>query len=156
MTASGVALRAAASLRSFDGTATNLANPGDNLGGYRKEAVSLAASLAESGWDVLASARFNGDYLEQPAASSLTASDYNCGSRDPQSGEWTYFCGDAPRTNRYDISPGELAFGMRVLAEPDGRAAVRELGERIGRLSAPPGRALDFEKERALRLLSRG
>ena len=42
---------------------------------------------------------------------------------------------------------------LRVLAEPDVRAAVRELGERIGRLSAPPARALDFEKEKALRLL---
>jgi len=106
VSSSGVALRAAASLRSFDGTGTNLANPGDNLGGYRKEAVSLAASFADSGWDVLASARFNGDYLEQPAASSLTAADYNCGSRNPQSGEWTYYCGDAPRTDRYVASRG--------------------------------------------------
>jgi DNA-binding transcriptional MerR regulator len=56
---------------------------------------------------------------------------------------------------RYDISPAELAFGLRVLADPDVRAAVRELGERVGRLSAPPSRALDFEKEKALRLLRR-
>jgi DNA-binding transcriptional MerR regulator len=54
---------------------------------------------------------------------------------------------------KYDISPGELAFGLRVLAEPEVRARVQELGERIGRLSAPPSRALDFEKEKALRLL---
>ena len=54
---------------------------------------------------------------------------------------------------RYDVNPAELAFGLRVLAEPDVRAAVRELGERIGRLAAPPARALDFEKEKALRLL---
>jgi MerR family copper efflux transcriptional regulator len=57
---------------------------------------------------------------------------------------------------RYDISPAELAFGLRVLADPDVRAAVRELGERVGRLSPPPGRALDFEKEKALRLLRGG
>ncbi|REE98447.1 MerR family transcriptional regulator [Thermomonospora umbrina] len=56
---------------------------------------------------------------------------------------------------RYDISPAELAFGLRVLAEPEVQARVRELGERIGRLSAPPARALDFEKEKALRLLRR-
>jgi hypothetical protein len=56
---------------------------------------------------------------------------------------------------KYDISPGELAFGLRVLAEPEVRARVQELGERIGRLSAPPTRALDFEKEKALRLLRR-
>jgi hypothetical protein len=56
---------------------------------------------------------------------------------------------------RYDIGPAELAFGLRVLAEPETQARVRELGERIGRLSAPPTRALDFEKEKALRLLQR-
>ncbi|NDU72486.1 MerR family transcriptional regulator [Actinomadura sp. DSM 109109] len=57
---------------------------------------------------------------------------------------------------RYDIGPAELAFGLRVLAEPQVQAHVRELGERIGRLSAPPARALDFEKEKAMRLLQRG
>lgn len=56
---------------------------------------------------------------------------------------------------RYDIGPAELAFGLRVLAEPEVRSRVTELGERIGRLTAPPARALDFEKEKALRLLRR-
>jgi hypothetical protein len=55
---------------------------------------------------------------------------------------------------RYDISPAALAFGLRVLAEPPVRAAVADLGRRVGRLPEAPGRALDFEKERALRLLS--
>jgi len=55
-----------------------------------------------------------------------------------------------------DISPAALAFGIRVLAEPAVRAQVAELGRRIGRIPAPPGRALEFEKERALRLLSMG
>jgi MerR family copper efflux transcriptional regulator len=58
--------------------------------------------------------------------------------------------------HRYDISPASLAFGLRVLAEPAVRAAVADLGRRLGRIPATPGRALDFEKERALRLLSRG
>ena len=57
---------------------------------------------------------------------------------------------------RYDISPASLAFGLRVLAEPPVGAAVADLGRRLGRVPATPGRALDFEKERALRLLSRG
>ena len=57
---------------------------------------------------------------------------------------------------RYDNSPAALAFGLRVLAEPPVRAAVADLGRRLGRIPATPGRALDFEKERALRLLSRG
>jgi MerR family transcriptional regulator, copper efflux regulator len=55
---------------------------------------------------------------------------------------------------RYDISPASLAFGLRVLTEPPVRAAVADLGRRLGRIPAPVGRALDFEKERALRLLS--
>jgi hypothetical protein len=56
---------------------------------------------------------------------------------------------------RYDVSPTSLAFGLRVLAEPQVRAAVADLGRRLGRIPPTPGRALDFEKERALRLLSR-
>jgi MerR family copper efflux transcriptional regulator len=54
---------------------------------------------------------------------------------------------------RYDISPAALAFGLRVLTEPGVRAAVAELGRRIGRIAPPPARALEFEQERALRLL---
>jgi MerR family transcriptional regulator, copper efflux regulator len=57
------------------------------------------------------------------------------------------------RERRYDISPASLAFGVRVLAEPGVRAAVADLGRRLGRVPAPASRALDFEKERALRLL---
>ena len=54
---------------------------------------------------------------------------------------------------RYDLSPAALAFGVRVLAEPAVRASVADLGRRLGRIPAPASRALDFEKERALRLL---
>jgi MerR family transcriptional regulator, copper efflux regulator len=56
---------------------------------------------------------------------------------------------------RYDISPAALSFGLRVLAEPAVRAAMADLGRRVGRVRPPAGRALDFEKERALRMLSR-
>jgi MerR family transcriptional regulator, copper efflux regulator len=55
---------------------------------------------------------------------------------------------------RYDVSPAALAFGLRVLTEPGVRAEVAELGRRIGRIRPLPARALEFEKERALRLLS--
>jgi MerR family transcriptional regulator, copper efflux regulator len=54
---------------------------------------------------------------------------------------------------RYDISPAALAFGLKVLTEPGVRAEVAELGRRIGRIAPPPARALDFEQQRALRLL---
>ncbi|RBQ17067.1 MerR family transcriptional regulator [Spongiactinospora rosea] len=53
---------------------------------------------------------------------------------------------------RFDASPAELSFALRVLTEPGVAHAVRELGLRIGRIQAPR-RALDFEKEKALRLL---
>jgi MerR family copper efflux transcriptional regulator len=56
---------------------------------------------------------------------------------------------------RYDISPAALAFGLRVLAEPQVRTSVADLGRRLGRVPAPASRAVDFEKERALRLLGR-
>lgn len=55
--------------------------------------------------------------------------------------------------SRYDIGPSELAFALKVLADPEARARVQELGERIGRLNAQPSRALDFEQQKALRLL---
>jgi MerR family transcriptional regulator, copper efflux regulator len=54
---------------------------------------------------------------------------------------------------RYDITPAALAFGLRVLTEPGVRAAVADLGRRTGHVPPTPGRALDFEKERALRAL---
>jgi MerR family transcriptional regulator, copper efflux regulator len=55
---------------------------------------------------------------------------------------------------RYDISPAALAFGLRVLTEPGVRGEVAELARRIGRIRPLPARALEFEKERALRLLN--
>jgi hypothetical protein len=55
----------------------------------------------------------------------------------------------------YDISPAALAFGLRVIAEPSVRAAVVDLARQLGRIPPTPSRALDFEKERALRSLSR-
>jgi MerR family transcriptional regulator, copper efflux regulator len=56
---------------------------------------------------------------------------------------------------RFDVSPAALSFGLRVLAEPSVRLAVADLARQLGRIPAAPSRALDFEKERALRLLSR-
>lgn len=53
----------------------------------------------------------------------------------------------------YGLSPAALAFALRMLAEPDVLARVRAHGERLGRLAASPARALDFEKQKAMRLL---
>jgi MerR family transcriptional regulator, copper efflux regulator len=59
---------------------------------------------------------------------------------------------------RFDITPAALAFGLRVLTDPAARAAVADLGRRTGHVPSGPGagRALDFEKERALRALGGG
>ncbi len=54
---------------------------------------------------------------------------------------------------RYDISPAALAFGLKVMTDPAARSQVAELGRRTGRIGGPVTRALDFEQERALRLL---
>jgi MerR family copper efflux transcriptional regulator len=54
---------------------------------------------------------------------------------------------------RYDISPAALAFGLKVMTDPAARSEVAELGRRTGRMGGPVTRALDFEQERALRLL---
>ncbi|TQN30437.1 MerR-like DNA binding protein [Haloactinospora alba] len=53
----------------------------------------------------------------------------------------------------YDITPAALAFALRMLAEPTTLARVRAYGERLGRLAPPPARAMDFEKQKALRLM---
>jgi MerR family transcriptional regulator, copper efflux regulator len=55
---------------------------------------------------------------------------------------------------RYDVSPAELAFALRTVAEPEVGAAVRELGVRVGRISTPPTPA-EIDRERALRWLGR-
>ncbi|MBE1607828.1 MerR family transcriptional regulator [Actinopolymorpha pittospori] len=56
---------------------------------------------------------------------------------------------------RYDVSPVALAFALRAFAEPAVGAAVRDLGERLGRLPSPAARASEIDKERALRWLGR-
>jgi len=57
---------------------------------------------------------------------------------------------------RYDISPAALAFGLKVMTDPAARSQVAELGRQTGRIGSPVTRALDFEQERALRLLGLG
>ncbi|MBB6118764.1 MerR family transcriptional regulator [Nocardiopsis algeriensis] len=55
----------------------------------------------------------------------------------------------------FDIPPTALAFALRVLSEPEVLARVRAHGERLGRLAPAPARALDYEKQKAMRLLGR-
>lgn len=53
----------------------------------------------------------------------------------------------------YDVSPAELAFALRALTEPSLYEHVRRLGELVGRTRRSPLAALDFDQEKARRLL---
>jgi MerR family copper efflux transcriptional regulator len=53
----------------------------------------------------------------------------------------------------YDVSPSALAFALRALTEPAVREDVRRLGELAGRTRRSPLAALDFDQEKARRLL---
>ena len=103
---SGVRARVALRLSEFGGTGINTAQPGDNLGGGRKASVSATLSYSPESWDISANLRYSDDLSEQPAVSEVTAADYNCGSHSARTGYWSYFCGNVPRVDRYDISPG--------------------------------------------------
>jgi DNA-binding transcriptional MerR regulator len=55
---------------------------------------------------------------------------------------------------RYGIGPQALAFGLRALSEPAVAADLHELARLTGRLPREPLAALDFEKQKAERLLA--
>jgi outer membrane receptor protein involved in Fe transport len=93
--------------RDFDGTGVNLANPHDNLGGYSNWGGSASLEYEPSGaWHFTAQLRTSNDRLEHPAVSSVTPAQYNCGSQNPVTGLWSYYCGDLPRVRSFDITPG--------------------------------------------------
>jgi iron complex outermembrane receptor protein len=103
----GLLGRMSVSWRDFDGTGINLANPRNNLGGYRKWGTALSLEYAPYGaWRVTGNIRLSQEQLEHPAQSTLGGPEYNCGARDPTTGYWSFYCGDIPRTRRFDISPG--------------------------------------------------
>ncbi len=56
---------------------------------------------------------------------------------------------------RFDVSPAALAFALRALGELEVGGAVRELGQRLGRIPTPAERAVEIDRERALRWLGR-
>ncbi|MFF1669277.1 MerR family transcriptional regulator [Nocardiopsis flavescens] len=55
----------------------------------------------------------------------------------------------------FDIPPAALAFARRVRAGIGVLGGVRTRGGWLGWLAPPPPRALDFEKQKAMRLLGR-
>lgn len=57
---------------------------------------------------------------------------------------------------RYDISPSTLAFALRLVTDAQVLADVRDLAARCGRNPQPSLAALDFDQQKALRLLATG
>jgi len=103
----GLLARLAASTRESGGTGLNLAQPEQRLGGYRKSAVALTLATAESDEGSLRlQTRYSRDEMAQPAVLSIGGPSYNCGSRNPTTGYWSYYCGELPVANGVDISPG--------------------------------------------------
>jgi iron complex outermembrane receptor protein len=102
----GLLGRASVATREFDGTAANAADSSDNLGGYRKLGIALSMEYSLlSAWRLVGDLRLMNDRSEQPAASTVFAAGYNCGSQEPGTGYWSFYCGDLPRTSRFDLSP---------------------------------------------------
>ena len=102
----GLLGRASFSDREFGGTAVNVADPHRNLNGYQKWGGSLALEYSwTGGWRATGDMRLTNDRSGLPATSTLFASGYNCGSQDPKTGYWSFYCGDIPRTRRYDLTP---------------------------------------------------
>lgn len=113
----------------------------------RRRAAARRAGLAGTGRPgAVTTARY--------PASAVASADHAGGHRQFGDADLAAVALGLSIERRYDISPVALAFGIRVLADPRVRAEVAELGRRIGRIQPPPARALDFEQERALRLLS--
>jgi iron complex outermembrane recepter protein len=101
--------RVAASHRRADGTIDNDAT-GDPLGGFERDAVT--ATIARDAtdaqeWSASLSLRRSHGTAEHPAVATLYGTDFNCGGQDPASGLWSYFCGRAPVSSRFDLS-GDL------------------------------------------------
>ena len=108
--------------RSFDGTGVNTAERDEPLGGFDRQAI--AATLISPDRDgsltsVALHARYQDGRYSHPAVSFVAGPDYNCGSQDSTSGQWSYWCGELPERAKYDISPGlpdsETQVGQAVL-----------------------------------------
>ena len=72
---------------------------GETLGGYRHDTVALTVMNDAAGPRELQATfmlRLSSNSDGAPASSTLDASSYNCGGRDPNSGLWSYFCGAIP------------------------------------------------------------
>lgn len=100
--------RIAASYRRADGTVRDISS-GRSLGGFTRRAMVATIARDASGsdaWSGSLSVRYGYNTAEHPAVAPLDGTDFNCGSRDPASGLWSYYCGVAPVARTFDLSDG--------------------------------------------------
>lgn len=98
--------RVAASYRLADGTIDD-SSSGKGLGGFARRAIvaTIARDAARAeDWTGSLSVRFGANTAEHPAVASLDGVDFNCGSQNPASGLWSYYCGRAPIARAFDLS----------------------------------------------------
>ena len=90
-------------------------------------------------------------YAEQLGlvAPALTAAGYrDYGERDLQAAT-----GALRLQERYGATPAALAFGLRALEDPEVAGSLRALARLVRRADPDPVTALDFETDKARRLL---
>jgi iron complex outermembrane receptor protein len=124
--------RIAASYRRADGTIDDESS-GDSLGGFGRQAfVATIArdALSAEDWTASLSVRFGSSTAGHPAVASLYGVDFNCGSRDPESGLWSYYCGRAPVTHAFDLSDA-LPDSTSQVTQASIRLAVPLGGQRL-------------------------
>ena len=139
--------RTAISHRRAGGTIED-ASAGGSLGGFVREAVvaTVARDTASSEeWTASLSVRAGSSRGEHPAVASLYGADFNCGSRDPASGLWSYFCGRAPIARAFDLSDG-----LPESASESAQVAM-QLGLPLGRLRLELDTTAYFARARVIR-----
>lgn len=115
--------RLAVAAANFDGTQETASSPRQALGGYRRRAAALSFAMLDGlGWSATLAARGARVESEHPAVTTLSWPDYNCGSQDPASGAWSYYCGSLPVAQGFALSPGvpdSIVDAWQVVLEVD-------------------------------------
>ncbi len=103
----GVLARLALGFADFDGTHGNSAPAGGELDGRQRTGAVLSLATPDgAGAHAGLTIRFDRTRADHPAVSALTYADYNCGAVEASSGAWSYYCGDMPLRDSFDISTG--------------------------------------------------
>jgi iron complex outermembrane recepter protein len=99
--------RFAVSWKQASGTFGDTEPPDQNLGGSRRFALvgSIATREGSGPLSLRLSGRYGDVRSDQPAFFTLDHRQFNCGGRDPASGVWSYFCGEAPVESPSALSP---------------------------------------------------